>query len=475
MKVQILDEPELEFGGGGRHIDPRHGISNYGPVDAGTASAPSRIRVGIVAPESLADHIRSWLQRAREPLPAKVPRYPGQARLFPGFPGFDLDHAYRCVLAIDERNIRAVPGNLNDRLRNVDLAAATDLAVAAYMAEITWLAEAGNCDVVLCGRPHELDLPEAHAQTTRRPRSLRPNFHDQLKAAALTVAPPLQIIRPETVDDTYAPPAGLERRRVQDPATRAWNLHTALYLKAGGAPWRLVRSFSDEAACFVGVSFYRSTDISQVHTSVAQMFNERGEGVVVRGGPAATTKDDRRPYLPEHDAHDLLANALTAYRAEHGNTPARLVLHKTSQFAPEEIAGFNAAAQDERIGRIELIWVHERDSLRVFRSDEHPPLRGTLLTAASDRIVIYTKGSVDFYETYPGMYVPDPLSLRPVHVSRSPEALGTETLALTKLNWNSSQLDGRLPITLTASRKVGAMLRHVPDGTTAARRYQHYM
>lgn len=475
MKAQILDEPELEFGGGGRHIDPRHGIANYGPVDAGTDTAPSRIRIGIVGPEALADQIRTWLQRAREPLPAKPPKYPGQARLFPTFPGFDLDHSYRCVLAIDERDIRPLRADLDTQLASMDSAAATALAVDEYMQEITWLAESGGCDVILCGRPPELDQPGKAVPRQRGRQPLRPDFHDQLKAAALVVAPPLQIMRPETVDDHYKPPKGIEQRRVQDPATRAWNLHTALYLKAGGAPWRLTRSFSDETTCYVGVSFYRSPDNTQIHTSVAQMFNERGEGVVVRGGPAATTKDDRRPYLPEQDAHDLLVNALTAYRAEHGNAPARLVLHKSSRFAAEEIAGFDAAASDERIGRIDLVWVHERDTIRVFREDEHPPLRGTLLTAATDRLILYTKGSIDFYETYPGMYVPDPLSLRPVRKTRSPEALATETLALTKLNWNQSQLDGRLPITLTASRKVGGILRHVPDRAGVARRYQHYM
>jgi hypothetical protein len=36
MKIVILDEPQLEFAGGSRHIDPRSGITNYGPADAPT-------------------------------------------------------------------------------------------------------------------------------------------------------------------------------------------------------------------------------------------------------------------------------------------------------------------------------------------------------------------------------------------------------------------------------------------------------
>lgn len=34
MKLTVLDEPLLEFSGGARHIDPRHGIADYGPADA---------------------------------------------------------------------------------------------------------------------------------------------------------------------------------------------------------------------------------------------------------------------------------------------------------------------------------------------------------------------------------------------------------------------------------------------------------
>jgi hypothetical protein len=89
MRGVVIDEPELEFGSGGRHIDPRHGIMHWGPVDVGTDSAPSVIRVGVIGPEAAVEGIRSWLYRAQEPIEAKPPRYPGQAKLFPAFPGFD--------------------------------------------------------------------------------------------------------------------------------------------------------------------------------------------------------------------------------------------------------------------------------------------------------------------------------------------------------------------------------------------------
>ncbi len=37
MKLALIPEPPLEFADGGRHLDPRFGVLQYGPLDAGTA------------------------------------------------------------------------------------------------------------------------------------------------------------------------------------------------------------------------------------------------------------------------------------------------------------------------------------------------------------------------------------------------------------------------------------------------------
>ncbi len=47
MKIELIDEPELDFGGG-RHIDIRFGLRNYGPLDFESGLAPREITIGIV-------------------------------------------------------------------------------------------------------------------------------------------------------------------------------------------------------------------------------------------------------------------------------------------------------------------------------------------------------------------------------------------------------------------------------------------
>ena len=261
---------------------------------------------------------------------------------------------------------------------------------------------------------------------------------------------------------------------MQDPATRAWNVHAALYYKAGGVPWRLLRDPAALTTCYVGISFYKSADGDRLLTSMAQVFDERGDGVIVRGGPAEVDKDDRQAHLDEAAMHALIAAALKAYRGEHRTAPARLLVHKTSAFNPDEIAGCQSAASAITIDTVELLALRSGHT-RAFRSGVYPPLRGTFLTLDQHRQLLYTRGSVDFFSAYPGMYVPHPLELVPASIESAPVQLAAEILALSKMNWNNTQFDGAWPITLRAAKQVAAILRQCVDGATVQARYAYYI
>jgi hypothetical protein len=288
---------------------------------------------------------------------------------------------------------------------------------------------------------------------------------------------PIQVIRPTTYG-AKSPRTKQGRRRkprgLQDEATRAWNFYTALYYKAGGVPWRLVRDSSEPMACFVGVSFYQNLDRSAVLTSTAQVFNERGDGVIIRGGKATVSKVDRAPHLEEADAKTLLADALKRYRSEHRTFPARVVVHKSSTYTKGELAGFRAAVDEQDVDSADFITL-QGSSTKLFRAGTYPPWRGTFLTLDDQSQVLYTRGSVEFFAAYPGMYVPVPLWVRCQQVEQTPAALAAEILALTKMNWNSSQFDSMEPITLRAAKQVGDILKHVPPGGHFEPRYSYYM
>lgn len=484
MRAKILDEPKLDFGHGGSHEDPRRGIADYGPVDLGAPRAPTRIRVGLVGPAEGISGARAWLERCRTPIEAKPNnRHP---RLFQSFPGFDTDRTFRSELVFDDTWMRAIANRKIGRILTKPVDLATAECVDLYHREIADLKEKDVVDVIIVARPDELqdDIPrtkQAGASKVESSTELSPthvDFHDLLKAYSLVWRIPLQVMRSTTWDPTRQTAKSQSRRSssLQDEATRAWNLHTALYYKAGGVPWRMRRQSADLDSLYVGVSFFHSTDRAEVHTSVAQVFDERGEGVVVRGGPAARKKSDRQPHLRRADAEDLLGTALDAYKREHLHFPARVVIHKTSDFDDEEVSGFEAAADQRHIYHLELLWiVGASEGTRLFRNGDHPVLRGTFATIAARRHILYTRGSVDQYRVYPGMYIPTPLGIRPAVTERSVEELAGEILTLSKMNWNQSQLDGRFPITLSASKKVARILKNVPDDYPASNRYAMYM
>ena len=48
------------------------------------------------------------------------------------------------------------------------------------------------------------------------------------------------------------------------------------------------------------------------------------------------------------------------------------------------------------------------------------------------------RGCVPFFETYPGLYVPRPVSVKIASGDQTPLAHAKEILALTKMNWNLS-------------------------------------
>jgi hypothetical protein len=88
-----------------------------------------------------------------------------------------------------------------------------------------------------------------------------------------------QVIRPATYNEKLKrkePDRQGKRRQLQDEATRAWNIMVGMYYKAGGIPWRIPRPETALDTFYLGIGFYRSLDESTMHTSVAQVFNERG-------------------------------------------------------------------------------------------------------------------------------------------------------------------------------------------------------
>jgi hypothetical protein len=471
MKVELIQpDPDLEFGDGGKCPDIKFGIGHFGTFDYADPGGPRQIKIGFVGTDETIGSLTEWFERCEHEILGKASKHP---RLNPPFPGFATNHGFHSKLVWSPSEFRRV--SIPDELKKGPFNEVVEDVVDLYVEEIDEVIEKSGANVVLCAPPiehlkivtHVAGSTEAEAAPTEKEESPEKKkttwyeFHDLLKAKTLRLRTPLQHILPATYDESkIAALKKIKNRDQQDEATRAWNIFTAIYYKARGIPWRMTRDDADIKTCYMGVSFFRTLDKQRVYASSAQVFNQLGEGVIVRGGRAYEHKDDRQIHLDSDGAYNLIKSALDAFKTEHHHYPARVVLHKTSSFTKDEYDGFNQFLKEKGIDWADFVYLRESFT-RLFRPKTHPPLRGTLWHLEDRRAILYTKGSVPFYETYPGGYPPRTLYMDCEYAQRSVKELARECMALSKMNWNNTRFDGQLPITLRAARQVGMIFKYL--------------
>lgn len=472
MKLELLSpESNLEFGDGGKYHDVRFGIGHYGTYDYNKNPRLRSINVAIIGSDESINHLNDWLALCRFQVTAKESKQPN---LFPPFPGFSLEHSFCSRIITDSQTMRSIEvPNGSASTKKLEFNKGLKNVIELYAGEIDYIIGRALVDVVICAPSID------HLKMTTYPLTAGEgilDFHDALKAESLRLRIPIQIVLPATYNESIlTKQKKLINRDQQDEATRAWNLHTALYYKAKGVPWRLLRNETDLETCFLGISFFKSLDGKKTYASSAQVFNERGEGVVVVGG-IAHEDTDKQIRLDKEGAYNLIKRALLAFWKEHFHYPARMVVHKTSSFSADELAGFRKGFEEKGISKVDF--VHLRTSkTRLFRTKDYPTLRGTLWHVGEKEGFLYTKGSVPFYETYPGQYPPQSLYIDATYSQRSLKAIAGECLALTKMNWNSTRFDQKVPITLQAAREVGSILKYLrkADSKNIPPAYRFYM
>ena len=473
MKFDYLPEPELEFGKG-KHIDPRIGISDYDVYDVRLRARKTDFLIGIVAIDEDIEKLTGWLETCKGFI--KSAKAGGQGNLRRPFPGFNKSKGFCSSLQYSTDITRTIIQPEIDFIFSEENRDAKVLrAVEVFFNHCKFLSEDKKVDVIICVIPKSFedvivldkkeDRIEESADDEER-LELEINFRRALKAKCMEFDAPLQLIREYVLSET---------KTKQDKATRAWNFCTGIYYKAmQTVPWKLHRDENMPPACYVGVSFYRSRDKKTIQTSLAQVFNENGNGIILRGSPVEIDKDDRIPHLTYDQAYHLLHEALEHYKFAVSTIPGRLVLHKTSKFYDDELQGFEDAAKKFNVVAYDFISIQETE-IRFFRFGLYPPNRGSMITLDDNTIVLYTRGSVQHYQTYPGLYIPAPLIIKVVKRATSNKTICNEILGLTKMNWNNTQFDNKYPITVGCARKVGELMKYLPKESKPKKKYAFYM
>ena len=475
LSILELAPPKLQFGGASVHSDPKVGLLSAGPFDLRFGSArKDHVHVGLVGPAEQIASARQWLDRCR----AELPVFGEANQLKRPFPGF-AEAFHRALLSPEGSSVELGEIELADALRG-DAYDAFQRVVDLYSDAHARLAsrDQNRPDIVLVCIPDAIlkkvssverkatEAEKQKAKFIRRARAgqqrelfdgldeveqrpedfLKRDLRLALKARALRSRLPIQLVTDALLNDAD---------RNQDPATRAWNFSVGLYYKAGGVPWRLPPTGPE--TCFVGISFhhFQTTQRAIVRSSLAQAFSSDGEGFAIRGQGVPVEPDQgRNLHLSEQQAFDLTVEVLAEYERRTGVAPLRIVLHKTSYFDDAEQAGFTAAlAEIPVVSLVTLV----PSQFRLLRYGAYPPKVGTLCTVNEDRVFLFTSGFMPELGTYPGPHVPQPFEVRCIG-NEGAQAAAQDVLNLTRMNWNTADIRGKWPVSLSFARRVGGIL-----------------
>jgi hypothetical protein len=500
MRVERLPEPKLRFKEG-TNTYCKFGLGERGPYDALKKGHKNVITLGIVGMRESIDKTRDWIELCNtyvESRPHKE-KEDINKELFPDFPG--CDEAFAASLVIENRFIQEIRLSDYAKLHRSNEIAYTSGLLELFEEKIRLMLEVSGDekpDVILCilteemyekghaagdyhrklkkkeADPNQLNLfgdldkfsGKPFAPDIEEPFYI--NFRSSMKKMAMSsgVGVPIQLLKPATIDP--------DDKTTQNAATKAWNICTGLYYKSGKHPWILDEI--DPKTCYLGVSFYHKKSHYQddVYTSMAHMFANDFQDIILRGKKVDFDEVLGEPFLDYDKSISLLESALEIFDKHRESKPRRMVIHKTSSFRESEIKGFSEAL--EKAGIMYDLVTLRKSPMRLVRYGNMPVPRGSMFSVDGLHF-LYTKGYVPELKTYPGVHVPAPFEITKARGDSSYKEICKEILALTKLNWNTADFCSGLPITIGFSRNVGQVLKVFEDDEkeTPETRYRYYM
>ncbi len=335
----------------------------------------------------------------------------------------------------------------------------------------------------LAGRRTEFDvavivLPESWARGFYGPPGDDFDLHDHLKAVSAAQGIPVQILR-EGRAFAYACRASV-----------MWRLAIALYVKAGGVPWKLADP--DPEMAFVGLSYAMGVEAGRARfiTCCSQVFDAEGAGlefIAYETGEASVVRGD--PFLSRSEMRRVMARSLVLYQRRHaGRSPLRLVVHKSTEFKGAEVDGcFDAWPATSGL---ELVQVQQDSAWRGIRLDPsrdarsapaaYPCDRGTLVQLGGRDVLLWTQGNApevtpsrNYYKE--GKATPSPLVLTrwAGHGGWSDSARWV--LGLTKMDWNNDALYDRLPVTLSYASILARTIKRMPSISSQPYAFRYFM
>lgn len=530
MKIELLPEPKLEFGDDFICDDPKKGIQIGGFYSISHSSHNSEIHYALMGTKRNMDSFNEWISGLNDHIeasktenkidneatiedgeivdtendgfegetlnlfPDEFPDEEQQTgeeseyinkKLNPDFPGFNKDSCFKSEFLHDELNQSRIREEDIDKVikdKNLSKIDKVEAIIQLYTIGFKTLIEnfSTRPDICVIVVPSNVYKKFASVQYGK----IKVNFRRKLKASLIAISKdiPVQLILEDTLKET--------KTSLQDKSMIAWNFCVAQYYKTDSIPWSLTEI--DKNSCFIGISFHKLIDPQKsiMRSSVAQAFNREGRGLVFIGKPFEWDSRSTRvsaPHLTYEYAKNLVQDVIKTYTIQNkGIKPNRVVVHKTTDFWNSainkdycEVEGIKDGIQEVLGHEIDIDLVSIKNSdIKLFReSGKYPVIRGTYVEISSHEAILYTTGYIPYYETFPGMHMPQAKSIDLYEGETSIKNVCREILSLTKMNFNNCNYFDSLPITLRFAQKVGEIIQYFPeDGNfSPPNRYYFYM
>ncbi|MCL4543146.1 MAG: hypothetical protein M1118_00890 [Chloroflexi bacterium] len=455
-----LSEPELAFHPErveDRSIHPLRGLVEFGPYSRSLVNTVlDPIRVGMIVPHGEARRMNALLDELEQ-------RHHPRERMdyLPEFLGFSRIMGLRAV-GVPQARVE-LPPTLDDEIGG-SLHPHVLLAERITRALSTLQALRSDFDVLL------IYLPDRWQDCFYGPAEEDFDLHDYLKAVTASRGIPTQIVRE---DKALAYPCR---------CSVMWRLAIALYCKAGGVPWKLAHADPDMA--YVGLSYAVrpiNTDRGRYVTCCSQVFDADGAGLEFIAYETDEVHIERdNPFLSRSEMRRVMVRSLSLYQRRHaGRAPKRVIIHKSTEFKPDEIDGcFDAWRSAEGLDLVhvqqDVIWRGVGIDQPVDRSGPrgnpapYPILRGSYLPLGNRDVLLWTQGNVpaaaagkNFYKE--GKAIPAPLLLSRYAGHGGWNDSCRWMLGLTKMNWNNDGLYDRLPVTMEYAQVLARTIKRMPQ------------
>lgn len=518
LQIEYYNEPNLEFGGGEKAIDPRDGLTLFGPYED---IAPFSVRAGVVGSEEGLDAYHEFVKTINKPIISTKTVYgklKSDETARPSFPGFEAVFNVRWpedpevfklintnvidlylleknkkkrTIALVDLYINQIRQAISDEDPNINIwfiviprslyfrckpgSAGKDLSSGTRKFLVS--AQQGQSQILFPGEENYVEVLQKVIDTSS-------DFHHLLKARLIQeriTTTPVQIILDTTLRfrDKYKNKPLDENMK----SHLAWTQSTTLYYKFGKLPWKL--SDIRDGVCYLGLVFKKTNQLTKAQPTVcsaAQMFLKDGDGSIFRGNKGLWQgKNEKEYHLDKPAAKDLLGQALDDYQIKRGKYPSELFIHGKARFSEEEWAGFLDAAV-ERGATTKLVGIVIKDTggFKLFREAEGQPsnygvMRGMAVKLSNKEAYLFTRGFIPRLNTATSLEIPNPLHIQITRGDADINVVLKDVLALTKLNYNACLFGDGLPVTLRFSEIIGSILTATDVWQTDQRKFMYYI